>query len=242
MIQKSNMEHRVSPQLDMFSLPAFANSGANVVLSTSLPDVPPIPSKQVLRWEKELVGLYVSAHPLQQVAANLEDTVTAFCGQIDESMVNQKVVVAGMVAWLRPHITKNDKPMAFVQLEDLQGSIEVVVFPNPYRGRASWDGVRERERFIWFSNLPPVAEIRIYTLGGDWVDSIEFNAATYDGANAAGVYDPGSGEDRPVLSGGAAAWDLLSWNNQPIATGLYLFVVNDRTTGRMQSGRFMVLK
>jgi DNA polymerase-3 subunit alpha len=140
MIQKSNMEHRVSPQLDMFSLPAFANSGAHVVLSTSLPDVPPIPSKQLLRWEKELVGLYVSAHPLQQVVANLEDTVTAFCGQIDESMANQKVIVAGMVAWIRPHITRNDKPMAFVQLEDLQGNIEVVVFPSVYEGtRELWE-------------------------------------------------------------------------------------------------------
>jgi len=140
MIQKSGMEHRVSPQLDMFSLPAFANSGANVVLSTSLPDVPPIPRRELLRWEKELVGLYVSAHPLQQVAANLEDTVTAFCGQIDESMANQKVVVAGMVTWVRPHITKNDKPMAFVQLEDLQGSIEVVVFPSVYEGtRDLWE-------------------------------------------------------------------------------------------------------
>ncbi|MFB0537339.1 MAG: DNA polymerase III subunit alpha [Anaerolineae bacterium] len=140
MIQKSGMEHRVSPQLDMFSLPAFAHSGANVVLSTSLPDVPPVPRKELLRWERELVGLYVSAHPLQQVAASLEDTVTAFCGQIDESMANQKVVVAGMVAWVRPHITKNDKPMAFVRLEDLQGGIEVVVFPSVYEGtRELWE-------------------------------------------------------------------------------------------------------
>jgi DNA polymerase-3 subunit alpha len=140
MIQKSNMEHRVSSQLDMFGLPAFTNSAANVVLSTSLPDVPPIPRKELLKWERELVGLYVSAHPLQHVAANLEDTVTAFCGQIDESMANQKVVVAGMVAWVRPHITKNDKPMAFVHLEDLQGSIEVVVFPSVYKGtRDLWE-------------------------------------------------------------------------------------------------------
>jgi DNA polymerase-3 subunit alpha len=140
MIQKSNMAHRVSSQLDMFGLPAFTNSAANVVLSTSLPDVPPIPRKELLKWERELVGLYVSAHPLQHVAANLEDTVTAFCGQIDESMANQKVVVAGMVAWVRPHITKNDKPMAFVHLEDLQGSIEVVVFPSVYKGtRDLWE-------------------------------------------------------------------------------------------------------
>jgi len=140
MIQKSNMEHRASLQLDMFSLPAFANSGANIVLSTSLPDVPPIPRKELLRWEKELVGLYISAHPLQQVAASLEDTVTTFCGQIDESMADQRVVVAGMVTWVRPHITKNDKAMAFVQLEDLQGSIEVVVFPRVYEEtQALWE-------------------------------------------------------------------------------------------------------
>jgi hypothetical protein len=125
---------------------------------------------------------------------------------------------------------------------DPGNQLGVVVYPNPYRGRAAWDGATERERVIWFANLPPRAEIRIYTLAGDWVDSIEFDAGIYDGRNAAGVYDPGAGQDRPVLSGGTAAWDLLSWNNQPIATGLYLFSVRDRDTDRMQTGRFMVLK
>jgi hypothetical protein len=122
------------------------------------------------------------------------------------------------------------------------GEREVLVFPNPYRGRASWDGRRERERIIWFGNLPARAEIRIYTLGGDLVDTIDFDSATYDGRNAAGVYDPDGFQDRPVLSGGIAAWDLLSWNSQPIAAGLYLFVVRDLDTERTQTGRFMVLK
>ncbi len=125
---------------------------------------------------------------------------------------------------------------------DLSGELGVTVFPNPYRGRAAWDGPRERERVIWFGNLPARAEIRIYSLAGDWIDSIDFDNGVYDGRNAAGVFDPAVYQDQPVLSGGIAAWDLLSWNSQPIATGLYLYTVRDRITGRTQSGRFMVLK
>jgi hypothetical protein len=117
---------------------------------------------------------------------------------------------------------------------------KVVVFPNPYRGRASWDGVTERERFVWFANLPPRAEIRIYSLAGDLVDTIQFESDSYNAANAAGVNDP-IGEN-PVLSGGIAAWDLLSWNSQPVATGLYVFSVRDLDTGDLESGRLMVIK
>jgi hypothetical protein len=123
---------------------------------------------------------------------------------------------------------------------DLGDERKVVVFPNPYRGRASWDGVTERERFVWFANLPPRAEIRIYSLAGDLVDTIQFESDSYNAANAAGVNDP-LGED-PVLSGGIAAWDLLSWNSQPVATGLYVFSVRDLDTGDLESGRLMVIK
>jgi DNA polymerase-3 subunit alpha len=58
--------------------------------------------------------------------------VTAFCDEIDEQMAGQKVVIAGVVAWARPYTTKNGNPMAFVHLEDLRGSIEVIVFPSVY--------------------------------------------------------------------------------------------------------------
>ncbi len=125
---------------------------------------------------------------------------------------------------------------------DPAGASEVMVFPNPYRGTADWDGATARERVMWFANLPPRGELRIFTVSGDLVDTVEFDAATYHAAGTAGVYDPGRGEDRPELSGGAVAWDLLSWNNQPIASGLYLFSVRNLDTGDHQTGRFMVLK
>ena len=97
-----------------------------------LPEVEPLLRKELLGWEKELVGFYVSEHPLTQVALNLQDTVTCFCGEINEEMNQQNVVVAGLVEWIRPHVTKRGDPMAFVHLEDIQGGIEVVVFPRVY--------------------------------------------------------------------------------------------------------------
>ncbi len=119
-------------QLSMFDAGSpFALAAADSVLHP-LPDVEAASPKEKLSWEKELVGLYLSEHPLQRFMAGLENTITAMCGQIDESLANQKVTVAGMVTWVRPHITKNGKPMAFVQLEDLQGRVEVVVFPKVY--------------------------------------------------------------------------------------------------------------
>jgi DNA polymerase-3 subunit alpha len=123
--------------------------------SIPLPDMPEVPRKEMLAWEKELVGFYVSEHPLQQVAASLDGTVTAFCGEIDEEMAGQKVIIAGVVAWVRPHITKKGDPMAFVNLEDLRGSIEVIVFPNVY----------EKTRELWLEDKILVVKGRVDTRG-----------------------------------------------------------------------------
>jgi DNA polymerase-3 subunit alpha len=117
-------------QMTMFDF--FGSAGQSTVNGIRLPEVEPVSRKEMLGWEKELVGFYVSEHPLSQVALNLQDTVTCFCGDISEEMNNQNVVVAGLVEWIRPHVTKRGDPMAFVHLEDIQGSIEVVVFPRVY--------------------------------------------------------------------------------------------------------------
>ena len=118
-------------QLSMFDL----DSGLAPVsvAAIRLPDVPEAARREMLAWEKELVGVYVSEHPLQQMAAGLREAVTAFCGQIDEEMDGQLVTMAGVVSWVRPHTTRKGEPMAFVHLEDLQGSIEVIVFPRVFK-------------------------------------------------------------------------------------------------------------
>lgn len=127
-----------------------------------------------------------------------------------------------------------------------EGSDRVGVFPNPYRGAAVWDGGLIRDRYLWFTNLPARARIRIYTLAGDLVDTIDFDGEAYDAQDIRGIYDPtdptSPDRDLPVLSGGMAAWDLITEYDQAVASGLYLFAVEDLDTGKRQVGRFLILK
>ena len=81
--------------------------------------------------------------------------MTAFCGEIDEEMTGQKVVIAGVVTWVRPYITKKGNPMAFVQLEDLQGNTEVIVFPSIY----------EKTRELWQEDAILVVKGRVDAKG-----------------------------------------------------------------------------
>jgi len=126
---------------------------------------------------------------------------------------------------------------------------KVTVFPNPYRVRALWDGEFLRDRYLWFTNLPRKALIRIYSLAGDLVDEIDFDGETYRAQDARGLYNPSADPEKrgaPLLSGSMYAWDLVSKRDQAVATGLYIFVVEDRTSGetrgRRQTGKFLVIK
>lgn len=91
---------------------------------------PEISRREMLNWERELIGLYVSDHPLNPVIRELTEVVTHFSGQFGETTPGEAVRVAGLIRRIRPHQSKAGKPMAFVTLEDLQGSIELVIFPN----------------------------------------------------------------------------------------------------------------
>jgi DNA polymerase-3 subunit alpha len=91
-----------------------------------------ISRREILNWERELLGLYVSDHPLSPVIEVLTQTVTHFSGQLSEAGQNEKVRVAGMIIRMRSHQTKTGKQMGFVTIEDLQGTIELVVFPRTW--------------------------------------------------------------------------------------------------------------
>jgi hypothetical protein len=102
--------------------------------------VPEAPTRERLRWEKELLGLYLSDHPLGEIAEAIGPFVTAYSGDLrDEALDQQRVVVGGIVTGMRTVITKARATMAIVTVEDLQGTIEVVVFPRLFEGtRATW--------------------------------------------------------------------------------------------------------
>jgi len=88
--------------------------------------------REELLWERELIGLYVSDHPLSPYQKTLAERVTHFSHELAEVGERETVVVAGMVDRFRQHLTKNGNNMGFVTLEDLYGKIDLVIFPQTW--------------------------------------------------------------------------------------------------------------
>jgi DNA polymerase-3 subunit alpha len=131
MLRVSSLHHQAHAigQLTFDTLQADA--GDADLLSDAFP-APPIPQKEMLAWERELVGTYVSEHPLQHFAASAPQDYLPL-DQIDESLKGHKVTIGGMLRRIRTITTQKGDEMAFIEIEDLNGSIDVVVFPRTYK-------------------------------------------------------------------------------------------------------------
>ncbi|MBI2763431.1 MAG: DNA polymerase III subunit alpha, partial [Chloroflexi bacterium] len=130
---QATQRDRITGQVSLFDMGAADAA----VLERPLPATPEAPVRERLRWEKELLGLYLSEHPMGEVADRVGDFVTAYSGDLkDESLDGQRLVVGGIVVGTRMVVTRTRSTMAVVTLEDLQGSLEVVVFPKLYEQTA----------------------------------------------------------------------------------------------------------
>lgn len=98
-----------------------------------LVDAPSATTEDRLSWEKELLGLYVSGHPLDKIRERIEKNGTDFRRIKAHGRENQDVIVGAVIQSVKIIITKKNQQMAFVQLEDLTGSIEAVAFPEVYK-------------------------------------------------------------------------------------------------------------
>src|SRR5205823_857672 len=85
--------------------------------------MPPMPDDERLRGEKELLGLYLSDHPLRRIEQELHAKVDTYANQVTPEMEDYEVRIGGVIKAVRPIVTKTGKPMAFVQLEDLTATI-----------------------------------------------------------------------------------------------------------------------
>jgi len=119
-------------------------------------------------------------------------------------------------------------------------STPIGVYPNPYYVNAAWDGQQERERKIYFYNLPELAEVTIYTIAGDVVERFTHDSRAYNGGDIQWFKTFADGTQ--ILAGGEHAWDLISKDDQAIATGLYIFTVKNQKTGFIKKGKFLVIK
>lgn len=123
---------------------SFFGAVAGVEEPITLPALPHVNPREYLEWERELLGLYVSSHPLMPYLGRLRREVTHFSADLPNGAHHQKVRVAGLISQWRTYQTKSGKAMGFVTLEDLQGTLELVLFPKAweqYRGLLARDQV-----------------------------------------------------------------------------------------------------
>jgi DNA polymerase III alpha subunit len=112
----------------------FDDLAEDVVPETAaaLPKVPPMPMEERLELERELLGLYLSDHPLLRVQEKLAKCCTASIEDLPLYAEKTTVLVGGMISEVKPYTTKGGDPMAFITLQGLSESVEVVVFPKGY--------------------------------------------------------------------------------------------------------------
>ena len=121
-------KEKESGQSNLFGEAMDTAIEARLELDTSSP---PTDEKEALQWERELLGIYLSKHPLDQYDSYLEEHAVSL-NTLTTDMDNKKVTVGGVISTLREITTKNGAKMAFVGIEDKHGEVELIVFPNAY--------------------------------------------------------------------------------------------------------------
>ena len=131
--KKNNM----AGQLSLFDI---ADESQKEDFDVKLPDVGEYSKEMLLAFEKEVLGVYISGHPLEEQEElwrkGITNTTADFVinEEIGEPAVrdNMPAIIGGIIVDKKIKYTKNDKIMAFLQIEDLVGSVEVIVFPRDY--------------------------------------------------------------------------------------------------------------
>jgi DNA polymerase-3 subunit alpha len=117
---------------DASQVSLFTNSAHTNDTTDHLPNIPEMPLDEKLKLEKELLGFYLTDHPVKKIMRIVANQITHKIGQLDPTLhLNQSVTIAGVVSRVRlVNTKKNNSKMAFITLEDDTKSIDCVVFPN----------------------------------------------------------------------------------------------------------------
>lgn len=142
-------KHSIAGQMSLFD---FADEETKHDFEIQLPDVGEFPKETLLGFEKEVLGVYISGHPLEEYEEkwrkNINATTNDFIWDEETGKTkvsdNEKVIVGGMITDKTIKYTKNNKTMAFLTLEDLLGTVEVIVFPRDYERYHTYLNVDEK--------------------------------------------------------------------------------------------------
>ena len=136
-------KNNVAGQLSLFGDLGDFGAGISAAvgeadMKAAMPDVRNFDKPAILAMEKDVLGVYVSGHPLEDYADRIRQVSSISTDMLEtengQSLQNdgKRIVIAGMIVSKRTMITKKNTMMAFIQLEDLYGMAEVIVFPNVY--------------------------------------------------------------------------------------------------------------
>ena len=139
---QQDKKNNMAGQMSLFDLLEGVQKEA---FDVKLPDVGEYPKELFLSFEKEVLGVYISGHPLEEYQEIWEKHITAKTAEFmlqdegEEAAVedNSRATIGGMIADKTIKYTKDNKVMAFLRLEDLVGSVEVIVFPKSYEKYSS---------------------------------------------------------------------------------------------------------
>jgi DNA polymerase III subunit alpha len=98
-----------------------------------LPNVPEWKESQLLSYEKESMGFYISGHPLAAFQADIKRYASATTETLDSFPDGKEITICGIIAGLKQKVTKKGDKMAILNLEDLSGTVETIVFPDLYK-------------------------------------------------------------------------------------------------------------
>ena len=130
-----------------FSL--FGDMGESIQIATpSLPEAPEWSVLERLNKEKELVGIYISAHPLDEYRVILEHVCNVQMSRLENrpALLNKDLVLGGVVTEVRESRTKNGKPCGFTRIEDFSGSAQIALFGEPW---LKWSSMMKVDNYLF---------------------------------------------------------------------------------------------
>ena len=129
----SAQREREMGQTNIFGEDGDGNGTGHAHVEPTFPNLPEWDQAQCLKYERELTGFYITAHPLARYEATIHALATATTTGITEFSDGKEVRLCGIIAGVKTMLTKKGDRMAYVTLEDLQGTVEVIVFPDLFK-------------------------------------------------------------------------------------------------------------
>jgi DNA polymerase-3 subunit alpha len=169
----------IAGQMSLFSDfgDAFDNAVGEAVVSSELPEIENFEKRIMLSMEKEILGVYVSGHPLDEYADLLKRVCSVDTEQLsmadDKSSDlydGMKAVIGGMIQSKRVMITKNKQMMAILEIEDLYGIMEAVVFPRTYE---QYSHMLQEDRIVIIQGKLQYSEDKAPSIISNRIEDIE---------------------------------------------------------------------